>query len=555
MVIPFLCKRFQYVFDVFLQVHAPKMDTMTKILLVLDLNPVDSMVLYSSIAALMGSPGQTVYSSSNAVLDALSLKSLQCGKDSISIQWGAWASAGMATQDKSTSIRLERLGIGTLEVDLALNAFESALSSYHGVISVIPFDWERVGETAPAHLLDFMDDFVTLHVTHVAKVMQQETVQVPSGFPPVEVIDIINSALTNILGSSVGHEEPLMAAGLDSLGAVELRNTLENEFKVQLPSTLVFDYPTVSTMSDFIQTLFGDATVEDKVIKPIDDSSGDTAVCIKFSTQMSPKDALRFEEEVDGIGIVPYSRWDIECLGALTARFGAYMDSIDLFDSSAFSISNSEAALIDPQQRLLLESIGHCMVLDQNACSPFRKGVYVGLASSDYGSLVHQYAEKGAFHATSNALSVACGRISYTFGLQGPSLSIDTACSSSLVATHLGARSIAEERAEICFAAGVHLQCTPTSTSYVWAASMLSPSGRCQALDASADGYVRGEMCAALVLGALSDSDVYIETVVIKGSAVNQDGRWVTIQMHSSLWNLGIYYNYIAILNNADRAL
>lgn len=97
--------------------------------------------------------------------------------------------------------------------------------------------------------------------------------------------------------------------------------------------------------------------------------------------------------------------------------------------------------MIDPQQRLLLELVGLSLTEHDSAASMASRGVYVGLASSDYGSMVHAFAEKGAFHATSNALSVACGRMSYTFGLQGPSLSIDTACSASLVATHLPLRT------------------------------------------------------------------------------------------------------------------
>jgi acyl transferase domain-containing protein len=144
---------------------------------------------------------------------------------------------------------------------------------------------------------------------------------------------------------------------------------------------------------------------------------------------------------------------------------------------------------------------------------------------------VSQHADKGAYHATSNALSVACGRLSYTFGFRGPSISVDTACSASLVATHLAAKNVGDGTVGMAYASGVHVQCSPTSTSYVWAASMLSTSGRCRALDASADGYVRGETCITAVVtspavyehslaGAGQDGGI-----VILGSAVNQDGR------------------------------
>jgi acyl transferase domain-containing protein len=155
-------------------------------------------------------------------------------------------------------------------------------------------------------------------------------------------------------------------------------------------------------------------------------------------------------------------------------------------------------------------------------------GNIAGIASSDYASLVGAHAEKGAFHATSNAISVACGRISYSFGLRGPSISVDTACSASLVGLHLAARGLQEGAALLSYASGVHLQSTSTSTSYVWAASMLSPSGRCRALDALADGYVRGETCITTTLttaALLASSSMAQQAIVVLGSAVNQDGR------------------------------
>lgn len=177
------------------------------------------------------------------------------------------------------------------------------------------------------------------------------------------------------------------------------------------------------------------------------------------------------------------------------------------------------------------------------ACLPSRNHLFfvpsfllssppAGIASSDYGSLVAQHTERGAFHATSNAVSVASGRLSYTFGLRGPSVSVDTACSSSLVGLHLASRGLQAGEAQLAYASGIHLQTTWSSTSYVWAASMLSPHGRCRALDAQADGYVRGETCIATALAlpdvaatACSSLGAEQGAVVVRGSAVNQDGR------------------------------
>jgi len=195
---------------------------------------------------------------------------------------------------------------------------------------------------------------------------------------------------------------------------------------------------------------------------------------------------------------------------------------------------------MDPQQRLLLETAAEVLLSSRSSSSTGYSqpslqqqpwwgtvGVYIGIASSDYGSLVKTYAPAGAFHATANAISVAAGRLSYSFGLSGPALSVDTACSASLVALHLAKDAINGPAAVSgSLVGGVHIQTTPTSTSYVWTAGMLSPSGRCQVLDAAADGYVRGEACHMLLLAPAAAAGAGRGPVaLVLGSAVNQDGR------------------------------
>jgi acyl transferase domain-containing protein len=225
-------------------------------------------------------------------------------------------------------------------------------------------------------------------------------------------------------------------------------------------------------------------------------------------------------------------------------RFGAFLPDVASFDTLLLGMSMAEAVLVDPQQRLLLEAAAEVLLtasagssssgLQQQGFAGSSTGVYLGIASSDYGSLVRSFTPAGAYHATANALSVAAGRLSYTFALSGPAVSVDTACSASLVALHMAKSGIAElvEAAgsaapAAALVGGVHVQATSTSTSYVWVAGMLSPSGRCQVLDAAADGYVRGEAVHVLLVSsaALAASAMQQPEAIILGSAINQDGR------------------------------
>ena len=132
-----------------------------------------------------------------------------------------------------------------------------------------------------------------------------------------------------------------------------------------------------------------------------------------------------------------------------------------------------------------------------------------------------------AWSNTGGALSIIANRLSYFLDLRGPSFTVDTACSSSLVAVHLACQSLRTGDSNLAIAAGVNLLLSPAVFYGFDQAGALSPTGRCQAFDAGADGFVRGEGCGVAVLKRLSDAQRDGDRVlaVVRGSAVNQDGR------------------------------
>jgi acyl transferase domain-containing protein/SAM-dependent methyltransferase len=241
----------------------------------------------------------------------------------------------------------------------------------------------------------------------------------------------------------------------------------------------------------------------------------------------------------DVVTEIPSQRWSLDALyaqdpdqpGKMTTRHGAFLEDVDQFDAEFFGISPREAASMDPQQRLILE-VGW-EALEDSGRSPMglsgsKVGVYLGIANGDYGRALFAHPEMiDAYFSTGNAFSVAAGRLSYYLGLQGPSLAIDTACSSSLVAVHLACQALRLGECDLALAGGVNLILTPEMNINFSKARMMAADGRCKTFDAAADGYVRGEGCALIVLRRLTDALVDGDRVlaVIRGSAINQDGR------------------------------
>jgi acyl transferase domain-containing protein/ubiquinone/menaquinone biosynthesis C-methylase UbiE/acyl carrier protein len=243
---------------------------------------------------------------------------------------------------------------------------------------------------------------------------------------------------------------------------------------------------------------------------------------------------------VDAVGEVPSDRWDIDDYydpnpdtpGKMATRYGAFLEGIDKFDARCFGISPREAASMDPQQRLLLEVSWEA--LEHAAQAPdklagSKTGVYVGLCTNDYEILRMRHVGASAIdahYASGIAHSIASGRLSYFLGTKGPSMAIDTACSSSLVAVHLACQSLRSGEIDMALAGGVNVIIAPENTIALSRAGMMAKDGRCKTFDDTADGFVRGEGCAVVVLkresDALKNGDPIL--ALIRGSAINHDG-------------------------------
>ncbi|OLM31354.1 Malonyl CoA-acyl carrier protein transacylase [Pseudonocardia sp. Ae717_Ps2] len=206
-----------------------------------------------------------------------------------------------------------------------------------------------------------------------------------------------------------------------------------------------------------------------------------------------------------------------------------WLAGVELFDADRFGMSDREARRTDPLQRLLLtvtaeavESAGHDPVSLGR-----RTGVFVGTIASDFGELVAAADGHADPHAaTGSAMALLANRVSHVFDWTGPSFCLDTACSSSLVALHQAVLQLRARQSDAAVVAAANLILTPSKSRSFARNGMLSPRGRCRAFDEEADGYVRGEGAAAVVLKRYSDAvrDGDAVLAVVRGVAVNHTG-------------------------------
>ncbi len=211
-------------------------------------------------------------------------------------------------------------------------------------------------------------------------------------------------------------------------------------------------------------------------------------------------------------------------------KSGALLKNINHFDPYFFHISPKEAIEMSPSQKLMME-----LAWESYENSSLKKdnfygsntGVFIGNIWSDFE---HQRklrkSEINNFSAIGQSSNIIANRISYHFGLTGPSLVLDTGCSASLVALMLAVQSLRNGSSNMCITGGVNHIIDPEEYVYLSKFGGLSSKGKCSAFDADADGFVRGEGAGLVLLKRLADAERDNDKIlaVIRGGAITNNG-------------------------------
>jgi acyl transferase domain-containing protein/acyl carrier protein len=358
---------------------------------------------------------------------------------------------------------------------------------------------------------------------------------------------LVDYLVTNI-GCTPDEVDPdlsLADLGVSSRESVVLSGELSELLGKTVSPIEFWEHPTINALAAYLTAPEPAPESEDTLKRPARNSLDEPIAVIgmgcRFPGGISGPESL-WQFIVDrgcSIGQVPEERWkpfengspEVAAALARTTRWGSYLSDIDAFDAEFFEITPNEAAKMDPQQRLLLEVAWEALEHAGIAPSSLRRsqtGVFAGSCTSEYGAIASgDLTQVDAWNNTGGAMSIIANRLSYFLDLRGPSVAVDTACSSSLVAIHLACQSLRTQDSHLAIAAGVNVLLSPAVFRGFDQAGALSPTGKCRAFDAAADGFVRGEGAGVVVLKRLTDAQRDGDRVlaVICGSAINQDGR------------------------------
>ncbi len=546
--------------------------------------PLDFFVMFSSVSSVLGNIGQTDYAFGNAYLDELCRwrnnlkdKKLRSGK-SISINWPIWEDGGMKIEKNILNAMKESVGIIPLSEPQGLSIFNDIMQSsfaqvmpLHGVLTRLNTTLQHYNAYEPSALTEKT-------ITSAAV-----TPAIPNLVPGAagQLAQLLDEKLREMISRAIQLPKDRIDPnkvfgdmGFDSIVLREFAANFKAMLDIELSPAVFFSSNTLNKMKQHL--LAEHLSSLQKVLVPSGVSAGyigsqerggaslvqnasEGQSTYQQSAQPSYNEPVaiigmdgmfpgaenldvfwkNLSECVDPISEIPPLRWRWQdhygsTFGAANksnSKWGGFMPHIEYFDHHFFDLSANEAIHMDPQQRLFLQTVWKTIESAGYNATELKGnnvGVFVGVEFSDYRDYLDRNGVRyNAEMVIGNSLNMIPNRVSYYFDFNGPSEAVDTACSGSLVAINRAVRSIQSGESRMAIAGGVSVILSPKTMIGTSQLNIYSPDGRCKTFDKNANGYVKGEGVAAVLLkplkAAIEDGDNIL--AVIKGTAVNHGGR------------------------------
>ncbi|MEJ8302799.1 SDR family NAD(P)-dependent oxidoreductase, partial [Saccharibacillus sacchari] len=539
----------------------------------------DFFALFSSMAAIVGNPGQSDYAFANSYVDHFAVYRNELKKQglrkgaSLSINWPLWADGGMGIDSRHQLQKLEEAGIVPLPSIEGINILEQMLIS--GAQRSIPVYGERE-KIVPVIVLK-QPEYIkpeSSNTSFVENVIPQSAEEFE-----IEISEICSQMLKIDIGD-LDREERLMDYGVDSITMIALLAKLESHYGETMDPNLIIEYPSIREIARHLsKTIKGtvkpqqhhdlikhvdqekdfmflenkdlnkakDSTysidMSDKTIDPAVDKQ--KVAVISMSCRFPGSESIEqywdnLREAKDSITEVPSDRWDVESYfdtdkskaGKSYSKWGGFIKDPFAFSPMRFGIDPKDAVTMDPQHRIMLELANELWTragYKKEEVDGSNTGVILGGGASSYVKISESnLPEEYQKHIVVNSIpNMMAARISDYYNLTGVSQTIDTACSSALVAIHQACQHIIHGELDMAIAGGIELLLDSSVFVGYSKAEVLSDDGKCYVFDERAKGFVLGEGGGLVLLKsyekALTDGDDILG--VISASAVNNDGH------------------------------
>ncbi|MFF3690538.1 type I polyketide synthase [Streptomyces sp. NPDC002187] len=221
-------------------------------------HPLSAFVLYSSVAGAIGTPGQANYAAANTFLDALAAYRRAAGLPAVSLAWGPWALGMAGTLSEVDLARFRRNGMVPLDAAEGTVLFDTALALDTAL--VVPAVLDKAA-------LRQHENLPTLFRGMVTPRREQTPASGEPSEPPVvarlvdltpeertdELTELLLSTSALVLGypstDDIDAEMSFKEIGFDSLSGVEFRNHVRKDTGVEIPATVIFNYPTPAALA------------------------------------------------------------------------------------------------------------------------------------------------------------------------------------------------------------------------------------------------------------------------------------------------------------------
>ncbi|EFQ97955.1 L-aminoadipate-semialdehyde dehydrogenase large subunit [Nannizzia gypsea CBS 118893] len=360
--------------------------------------------------------------------------------------------------------------------------------------------------------------------------------------PTSELEQQLLAIWSDILGHDrFGIEDNFFNLGGDSVRIIRMQAILERLLHRPIPTPKLFEHYTIKALAAYLTGIGMETnrelnTVSDRFTSNNEDIAIVSMACRLPGGVTTPEEFWQLlQMGGDTIIDVPKDRWDAEKLynsdpdteGTSYCARGGFLDSVYSYDAPFFGISPREAQAMDPAQNLMLELGWESFERAGYTREQLRgsaTGVFIGVSNNGTTNAIPP--DLNGYSITGSASATISGRLSYTLGLEGPSLVVDTACSSSLVATHLACNALRQGECNMAFVGGVSLLLTPGIHIEFSKLRGLSADGLCRAFSEDTDGTGFSEGATSVVLKRLSDAQRDGDNIhaVLRGTAVMHGG-------------------------------